>query len=109
MPSPVRMRPILTALLGGVLSVSMSCGSATSTQDEFMKMISNEGIHISATELESIAHDVCDSFRNHPNAHKSEVVLALAIKHNWTPQQAGVFTGAAIGAYCMEYKSRTWE
>ena len=102
-------RACIHAALTGALLLSAACGSTTSTQDEFMKMISNEGIHLSATELESIAHDVCDSFRNHPNAHKSEVVLALAIKHNWTPQQAGVFTGAAIGAYCMEYKSRTWE
>ncbi len=84
------------------------CGSP-GVDDEFMKVIGREGISISAGQAETVAHDVCDSFRRHPEAKKVEVVTALAIKRNWTPQQAGVFTGASIGAYCIEFKSRPWE
>ena len=80
---------------------------ADDINDAFLQDLDNHGVQygdpLDAIRVATI--DVCGRLDSHPWESISDVVSGVATNTNWSNADSAYLTGAAIAAYCPQYKS----
>ncbi|HZQ34128.1 MAG TPA: DUF732 domain-containing protein [Mycobacterium sp.] len=100
---------IFTSAVAGLAAITMATAplATAGPEEDFLKYIADHGITWPAGKTQAIidaGHGVCEDWQN--GATFSKEVNDVTSATNWTDQQAGVFIGAATGAFCPQYESK---
>jgi hypothetical protein len=79
--------------------------AAAGPEEDFLTIIRNEGIVWEAADTPAVldtGHAVCSDWSN--GATFADEVADLLSVTDWTDYQAGVFIGAATGAFCPQFE-----
>jgi hypothetical protein len=93
-----------TAALGLAAFASAGVASASSVDDTFITVITEEGIEPpSVKEAISVAHDVCLVFDN--GGDLADAVSAVSDYTELGMEDSAFFVGASVASYCPEHEA----
>lgn len=101
---------LFTAAVAGLSAVTLAAAplaNAGPAEDAFLKYIADHGITWPSGKDQQVIDTgkaVCQDWQS--GATFSGEVSDLTSATNWTVQQAGVFIGAATGAFCPQYTNK---
>ncbi|BBY19500.1 DUF732 domain-containing protein [Mycolicibacterium litorale] len=87
------------------LALATAPVAAAGPEEDFLTIIRNEGIVWEAVDTPAVldtGHAVCTDWSN--GATFADEVGDLLSVTDWTDYQAGVFIGAATGAFCPQFE-----
>lgn len=100
----MRHRNALAALTAAaaLTLVLAGCGS-DATDAKFLDLVATEGITVSSDQdALTAAHRICAQLDG-GQPLMGVLMETAAVNPSWTPDQAGYFAGASIGAFCPEH------
>lgn len=89
----------------GAVALATAPVAAAGPEEDFLTIIGNEGIVWEPADTSAVldtGHAVCTDWSN--GATFADEVADLISVTDWTDYQAGVFIGAATGAFCPQFE-----
>lgn len=107
----VRAALIAAAIFAGESAVAgigfAGPARADAVDDAFLQDLDSHGVQygdpVDAMRVAMV--DVCGRLDSHPWESISDVVSGVATNNNWSNADSAYLTGAAIAAYCPQYKA----
>lgn len=91
----------------GAVALATAPAATAAPEDAFLDAIAAEGIVWEPADTPAVidtGHAVCTDWTN--GATFAQELNDLISVTDWTPEQAGVFVGAATGAFCPQFMDR---
>ena len=105
-PGKWKWSTVGAVLLSAAALLSAAPASADPADDAFVAALAKDGIGITDRNTAiAAAHTVCDELANNPNT--SVLAMSLMKDTELSLQQSSYFVGAAMSAYCPQYKGHT--
>lgn len=95
------------AVAAAVAALATAPIASAGPEENFLKYISDNGISWPSGKTQAVIDTgkaVCEDWKN--GATFDQEVADLQEATHWTDNQAGVFIGAATGAFCPQYENK---